>query len=645
MMDFLRKSKWNHRTITIVAFLVLTLLAVFCVVYLLAYARTCREASRNIDISECTPYGYTQINNYFINTVENGDANLQLPSLNQDVNWVSVKFSSPIKQQLNVSLYYLIEADGIYDENHTVSVSLREGSDCALLYVGKEITTCRIDIGSKMGEEFELEHITINDEQLATFQKSFRVLLLYLLAVCVTVMLLILFVYKLNTAKTFAILALLLGCLYCVTITPLSVPDEPHHYQSAYWLSNILLFKDDSEYGDPSDFNYTDFVGHQNVSSGYIRILKELGRNTIDSDTTENDVIPIPMPRDLAYFIEYLPQAAGITLARIMNLNFVQMFLLGRLFNLLFYTALLYYAIKRTPIFKTMFGLIGIMPMSLHQAASFSYDAFVNGMSLLLIASILKEIYAVGPLKKKDYFYILIVGALLAPAKVVYFPIMLLSVLIPKQRFGNKKKKMIGLAIMWTAGLLLILVFNFSSHFLLSSNKEGSHTLNYEGYHNYELSFVFKYPMRTIKIFTDTFNESAWGWIKGAIGQTLSGLTLTLPGWIVDGYMAAILLSAQNQVESTYILKPHVRSSLYLVSLVVVFLIMFSFFLGWTSNFRTRITGVQGRYFIPIIPLLALSTNNQVLVLKKNIDRMLIVFAVLLQCSAIFYIMNYTLLH
>ena len=39
--------------------------------------------------------------------------------------------------------------------------------------------------------------------------------------------------------------------------------------------------------------------------------------------------------------------------------------------------------------------------------------------------------------------------------------------------------------------------------------------------------------------------------------------------------------------------------------------VMLTMFLGWISDTRTIIEGIQGRYFIPIFPLLLMSLNNK----------------------------------
>ena len=46
--------------------------------------------------------------------------------------------------------------------------------------------------------------------------------------------------------------------------------------------------------------------------------------------------------------------------------------------------------------------------------------------------------------------------------------------------------------------------------------------------------------------------------------------------------------------------------------------------IGWTPAGSPFIQGVQGRYFISILPLVMLAVRNNTLVLKKDIDRYLV---------------------
>ena len=41
---------------------------------------------------------------------------------------------------------------------------------------------------------------------------------------------------------------------------------------------------------------------------------------------------------------------------------------------------------------------------------------------------------------------------------------------------------------------------------------------------------------------------------------------------------------------------------------------------GWTSGDAVAVEGIQGRYFLPIIPLITLLLRNKVIVSKRNLE-------------------------
>lgn len=458
-----------------------------------------------------------------------------------------------------------------------------------------------------------------------------------LLVGVVTVMVSLVFAYVIyrggwTKEGLFAAVAFSVGLLYLVTITPLAVPDEAAHCRNAYWVSDRILLQ--SEAGDRVDVRALDQMGfklHYNTAAGYQRVLWEIGGR-------EQDGAPVPMAEKPGYFVQYLPQGLGIAGARAAGRNFVTAFFLGRLFNLIFFTGCLYFAVKRTPRFKVSLGLVGIMPMTLHQAASLSYDAFVNGMAFVLIASILKAIYEEGELSKGDYFWILVTGVLLAPCKVIYCAILPLCLLIPRERFGKGREKLIGVALILLAAAVCAVVFQMRG---LAGMAGGGDGLNWEGGHNYTLSFVFSHPLRTVKIFARTLLERVGYYFSTMVGSSLCGYTLPVPFGIVLGFTAVAFLSAMRQQGPL----PGVhRGSFFLVAAVVTGLAMLSMFLAWTSDTRSVIEGVQGRYLIPIFPLLLFGSSST-LALERDIDKELVTTAVLLHGNVIASVLSYTVLH
>lgn len=630
MKDFYKKHK--VKAICVVVFIV-----ILCSIGASNIVRVNNEwanSFQELDVDECTIFGYEEKEGALVNEI--GDAHLQLPPTNQFIGGVTLAFSEPLKQTLNITVYYANAEHG-YSERYTESVLASKGTTSAHILLEKEVTSCRIDVGTNTGEEFSLDSIYINDEAVRQL-KVFKICIQYLLCLLVAAAIMLAIIkYKVSIEKTVAVLAFVIGIFYLVTITPLSPPDEPHHYQSAYELSNFLLMKwDEAEKGFASDFDYTNLAGHHNTANAYVRVMEDVGKQHI-----EGEIIDIPKPRALDYFIEYLPQALGIALARLLNINFIKMFYLGRLFNLVFYVVLLYLAIKRTPKFKLMIGLVGLLPMSLHQAASYSYDAFINAVSFYLIASILKGICEEGMLSKRDYFCILVPALLLAPTKVVYVVLAFLSVLIPAHRFEGTKDRIIKIGAIIAGSLLVLCVFRMTG--LIARETQSIVSLNAEGEHNYSIQYAIQNPLNTVAIFGKTLKSYGQFYVNTCLGSTLSGLSLVIPLVYIDAFKLILVLSSFNSEHSDFKMLKKYKIAFFFTVCIVILLTMYSMFTGHTSDTSELIEGVQGRYFIPILPLLLMIFNNQVIVLRKDISKICIAIVMLLHAGVIDCIVNYTI--
>ena len=439
--------------------------------------------------------------------------------------------------------------------------------------------------------------------------------------------------------RAVAVSVFLLGLLYMFAMTPLSIPDEPHHYQSAYQLSNVFCFQwDRLEYGRASDFDYTGFSGHYNVSSAYRQIADNIRVSEVD-DTQQI----IPSPRALSYPVEYLPQAIGISLGRLFRASFIVTFFLGRLFNLLLYVVCVYLAVRTVPKFKLLFGLIGILPMALHQAASYSYDGFINGMSLLLIALMLRAIWRKDPFDKKEAALIIIVGMLVAPAKFVQSLFLLLFFLIPQERFHNKKQRMVF--TMLALGLPLLLTCLLQLPSLTATAFQSGEKLNWEGGVNYTTDFIVRNPLRALKIFYRTFFVNAVTWFEGSIGTSLSGLTLPIKSETIYAFVLLLLISSWETDDMHLTIRSREKVWFIGISLLVVFLTMLYLFLTWTTNTRDIVAGVQGRYFITILPLIFLSLNNRTIMARQTVAKPVLFGAAALNIHVILQVLTYTVCH
>lgn len=444
----------------------------------------------------------------------------------------------------------------------------------------------------------------------------------------------------------FPALALVFGLFYMFTITPLSVPDEVTHFQAIIELTNKLFSKPfDASVGD-----FTAFSNHNNVCTGYLRIINELFGKA--GDTAPLNMSIMGGMWTLTYSLEYVPQIIAYAIAHIFSFNGVTAFMLGRFCNLLFYVACVYLALRLAPRFKLTLGLCSLMPMALQQAASLSYDNFINALCLVLFAALLRLIFGEGEssaetLNKskgaeyKTYFAALIAAMLLAPAKGIYASFILLFLFVPQERFTGRVKKrgcfliMLGLCVGFFAAVSVPSMIR-----ILSSTPP---SFAAEGGEQYTLRFFLTNPGDALGIFQDSFNLYFSTWLTQAVGQSLSTCNLEIPSWIVPALLAILVLSAQNVEGRETDLPRGMRTALIALCALVVLTFMMTMFLTWISTRDKIILGVQGRYFTPIIPLLLTALSNRTLVLKKDIGKGLSMLSVLLSARVVLAILDYTM--
>lgn len=431
---------------------------------------------------------------------------------------------------------------------------------------------------------------------------------------------------RMNQERLFLFLVLAYGLLYLFLITPLSPPDEEAHYAASYQLSNDMLRQEDTTLFNASDWNFTGFESHRNVASGYLRVLREFTSN--DEENVPAQIDAFSVLNTVYYNGEYFPQALGICLGRVLGCNFVKTFLLGRFCNLLFYALCVYGSIKLLPDFKTTVGLVAILPISLQQAASYSYDAYINGLSFLLIAAILRSASLRTPFSFKEFLTVFVPAILLTPAKGAYFFLTFLFLLIPKSRFRSGGK--VGYFLCMEIACLLF--------FLLAVPREILKPL-------FELDLSTNALERTNGFLPALWNSLAFlpTWAGQAMGATLSGLSLDLPVLLILPLPILILCSAIRTKESTVMVYGESRTAYLLISTAVFLVFLFVMFLTWTPISSDVIWGVQGRYFLPIIPLLVVSTRCKAIVLKTDPDRLLISVVAVISAFIVRYIAVWTI--
>ncbi len=460
---------------------------------------------------------------------------------------------------------------------------------------------------------------------------------------------------RLRPEYAFTIIALTFGLLFLYFTPPFQTPDEPAHFYRAYEISELNFARMPDEV--PVSVRNIAMAGErmkfkswEKISHGEIRDLKKIKLEPEKRLYVES----------VNYTLPYLPQALGIALARAFSDSPLNYLYWARLFNLITAIILIFLAIRTTPLHKWVFFMLGVMPMTVSQMASVSYDAPTIGISFLLIAQILDFGFGVHEkISKKGIFILFLLTVLLAFTKPPYFLIAVAFLLIPVARIGSLKKY----AILFT-GLLLagILISQFpgalssiaQSVFVRKANAATFTPLSLQPAYaelqtgqldedkpettgtvamktpdtssqstqppdtltppplptspydaSAQTKFILDKPFRYAGILINSVIKYAGLYMTSFVG--LFGWNDTgLPDPLVYFYLIVILLVAATDINKE--VKIGWRQKAILISVFLVCLVIIETGLYLYSNLvgTDFIVGVQGRYFIPLAPLVFL---------------------------------------
>jgi uncharacterized membrane protein len=507
----------------------------------------------------------------------------------------------------------------------------------------------------------------LNDSE--EMKQFYRLIIVWVIATFTLILLLHIFIRP-KYEVLFLLMGIAFGLTFWLIITPMSVPDETIHYEYSFQLSNYIMRTKDHMVFNEEYQNYGAMAGHQNISAAYERFIKKINKPL---SLRENDA---RMRFDIneSYTICFIPQALGITVARLLNWNMLRTFYLGRLFNLIFYLGCLYTAIKKTPVHKVLFGIIATLPIFMQQAASFSYDCFINGLTFVIIAYLMKWMHQEEPISIKEFIPAFIANLMIAPIKVVYGLFTLMYWFIPAKNFGSRKKKiLLTLVITFPAmfelvkllGPLTIRIFKkifkalsgeaagTAYHLLKAETKIHSDVIQplFVDGEVYTFNDVLSHPLEMIELFLRTVRYSIKTWFYAAFGRALSGSTLILPTWIVHSLLAVLLASSiieEKRCESLAF-----KIVTFLVCIFGGLMMVGGMLISWTEVEQVVIEdfggpiiqGMQGRYFSPFLPYLFIILHNPKFKISKKFEPYMIYIFILLVYEVIVYVLSYTFMN
>lgn len=437
---------------------------------------------------------------------------------------------------------------------------------------------------------------------------------------------LLIYKFRIRFEKAFIFVFLILGIVHMFLMPAYSTPDERAHFATAYYYSDIILGEEavDAD-GNVMVRNEDLLLNVENIRpslSTYSLIADNIFEGCKDDTMVSFDTTPLDVP-----FWSYAPQTLGITLARLLGFGNIMLLLTGDLFALLFYAACVYMAVKLIPFGKAMMAVISLLPMALETAGSYSYDVLVNGLSFLFIGYVFYLAYEKKRAWVKDWILMAVIIFFLAPVKVVYVLLAFLCLLIPME---SKRKFWLGTVGVIASGGLSCLILRLTAIMNLAVQSGAGSAGTAEN--TYTISYILSDIPRVIGVLYNTLCRQSDAILAPLYGQKLGYWDVSVPYYISFGFVLVLAVSLLAKEKERIYIKSWQKVLMLVLIVGMTGGITLSMMLDFTDVTDTVVRGIQGRYFIPFLPLAGFLFRGDRIVTKKNLDGYILPFM---------YILNY----
>ena len=414
------------------------------------------------------------------------------------------------------------------------------------------------------------------------------------------------FLGKLSAEKNFLVIWTLLSLVYVFSGTVLKTPDETGHFYRSFEISCGYAVSEVQE--------GTAQGGRELPLDVDVTLLEKSWRSfseNKDMSLTENKPFIVFTNLSLYCPVSYLPQAVGIFTARLFTKNVAAIAYAGRLANWLTITLMLFIAVKTMPVKKELLLLIALLPMNVYLAFSLSPDGLVVALSLLMFAYVMYlRFEQAEPLSVRQYILLYIMALVICLLKIVYLPICMVYFLIPAERFGSMKSKIIHAVIMASAAVACNLVWlMICKKFLTIPGTDA----------NEQLRYMMSDPLNYVTVMVRTAIHYGVRWALMMIGGYLGTIDIETSKLLAFAYLFMLVIAF---IDIPAIIAKRRRGgtsekavwSENIVFGVIVFAILMlinaSLYMQWTPPHSPLIKGIQGRYFIALLLPLYFTIHN-----------------------------------
>ena len=404
-------------------------------------------------------------------------------------------------------------------------------------------------------------------------------------------------VFSLKPEQLFLAAAIPL-CVSCIfLIPPWSTGDSEAHYLACYRLSNLFLGQSgDSEWmGRADDVAFFRDIWWNSTTprTGAYEIL----RSNLNLFASDKKLIPMTATSEKMNFYSvfcYIPQTLALVLGRLIGFGPVVNCYFSKILTSFFYIFLCYRAIKKAPYCKGILAFCALLPSALFSSGAFSYDPMVMITALNFISSVLLLKEDADDRKTLIFtcIWAFILGAVKGGGYLILLPILLI---VPA---GKKGMKHIGKFLPMVFGLLSVAVFDMflPSQSLYQFGSKGNGFMT--------ATFALENPIAYLGMAIKSYFRFGAELTEDLFGSKLCWGEKTLPfGFSIAMLLILLLIAASDKRIDELRIKDILILSL---TVLIALLSTPAMLLSWTPEGSDVILGIQGHYFLPVLPLFAI---------------------------------------
>ncbi|MFD1107655.1 DUF2142 domain-containing protein [Sphingobium olei] len=397
---------------------------------------------------------------------------------------------------------------------------------------------------------------------------------------------------------------------FALVTPPFQAPDENQHYMKALALIEGRLLTEQRGTAIGADLPRAALDIHEvDFPTDVPPNLRHFTAEQLVASAAADSGRPGLAFADFPNVASYSPSlygsgAAGLAMGKAAGLPWIEAFYVGRLVNALAGLALLVAALALLPFGRNAMLGAALLPTFAYQTGSLSPDALINGLGFLGLAVALRSGFmAAAPGRS---LALLVAAPLLALCKGVYLPLMAAGLRWPSHRRDWRPALILAVIALGAAAFVAWMHLSGGSQALyhIQSRKTGETMMTAPL--REQLAVILADPAAYVRILASSVTERAPVYALQIVGR-FGWNAILLP--LLAYPLAMLMLAAAVANGSTARFGWRQRLWWLAVAAGIALLIETAMYLTGSPLAADYIQGTQGRYFLPILPLVLIALS------------------------------------